>query len=798
MTKGVGLATSREPEASSVSGRPLLVHLVRLLLLAAGVFAGVQFVLELVAWVNRAAAVSGKTDAEVRATIIGDIAPFLEHAAKQIPRPSADGHPARVLLVTNESPWRARYLLLPRPVYVYHGSLPRPEDLEGKFLTEEQAWLHQLGISWVVYYTRTTTGPYRIIDSAVVPVASSAASPTGAAPGGPAPPYGDPTPDPAGLPPLGEGKGEGANGEAAEERQAGRGPLRFPVAGTLAALMVTVLAGGAVLGLIEPRRRLLSYESLALAYGLGTGCMTLALFLLSWLGFPLRCCPLVIVLAGVLGFGALVASRLRRRGAGGHTARPQSGRPASPRAASPPGGLAKEGGEVRGRNRWLRPLLVTCLLLLFLSQGYYTSTFPLNAMDAMGFWGYSAKAIYYDGTVRTPAITDPLREHPHPRYPLLVPLAQVWVHLVRGGYEDKAVKLLFVGFYVALAGVVYGAGKSALSGSSRGSPQATHAGLAAALLVATLPPLRADGYGAAFALADIPLACYIASALLCWVRWAGCPSTDTRGAFRALLLASLFGCFAAWTKNEGLAFFAILTVLTALRAGVQWRWAAGPTSAVGGTGASPRPHRAGGRREHPCAWDARALALRVPVPPPGKRSIHVNFHELGRSAGALAGGWLLLVPWLLFRHSLPVADENYPAHLQLAVLWANLGRLPVVLLTWLREFADASQWSLLWLLAAVAAVWALRRRRGRALWLLAFGFSQLLVYTVVTVVAPWDVNELLSLTSTRLLLHVLPAAVLLSVILVGALRQAQGTLSSPKGALWTEDQRTRPPAEPSP
>jgi hypothetical protein len=142
------------------------------------------------------------------------------------------------------------------------------------------------------------------------------------------------------------------------------------------------------------------------------------------------------------------------------------------------------------------------------------------------------------------------------------------------------------------------------------------------------------------------------------------------------------------------------------------------------------------------------------------------------------------MPWLFFRHSLPIADENYPAHLQLAVLWANLGRLPVVLLTWLREFADASQWSLLWLLAALAAVWALRRRRGRALWLLAFGFSQLLVYTVVTVVAPWDVNELLSLTSTRLLLHVLPAAVLLSVMLVGA--------------LWTQDQRTLPPAQASP
>jgi hypothetical protein len=52
--------------------------------------------------------------------------------------------------------------------------------------------------------------------------------------------------------------------------------------------------------------------------------------------------------------------------------------------------------------------------------------------------------------------------------------------------------------------------------------------------------------------------------------------------------------------------------------------------------------------------------------------------------------------------------------------------------------------------------------------------GQLLVYTVVIVVAPWDVAELLRLTSTRLLLHVLPAAVLLSLILVGALWTERG------------------------
>jgi len=702
------------------------VHLLRLLLLVAGVFAGVQFVLELVAWANRAQTVAGKTDAEVRASVIGDIAPFLDQAANQIPEQ------ARVLVVTHEWPWRARYLLLPRAVYVYHGPPVSLEALEGEFLEKQKASLARLGISWVVYYTRTTTGRYHITGSKVFPVPNGLSA--GAQPSQP------------GAQPPGPGTRLAPAASAAPipaEKEAGPGAVRrgeFPVFGVFAALIVTVLAGGAVLGVMDRRRALLSYESLSLAYGLGTGCVTLALFLLSWLGFPLRWCPPVIAAVALAGFGGLAASRLRRRRID------QEARPVfDPEAQTRRVLLQLVEPAPPGRGRWLLSLLLaSVLLLLFLSQGYYATTVPLNAMDAMGFWGYSAKAIFFDGTVRTPAITDPLREHPHPHYPLLVPLAQVWVHLLQGGYEDKAMNLLFVGFYVALAGVVYGAGKGFLPGSPPGTHRAGQAGLVAALLVATLPPLRADDYGAASALADIPLACYIASALLCWVRWA--ESDD----FRTLLLASTFAAFAAWTKNEGLAFFAILSALTALRAGLPAKRAPVLRQAQDGVSLSNPAERVRRRRG----------ALR-------------------RAAVALAAGWLLLVPWLVFQHSLPVTDENYPAHLRLAELWANFGRLPVVVLTWLREFADASQWSLLWLLAAMAACWALFRRKAQGLWLLAFGFGQLLVYTVVYVVAPWDVRELLKLTSTRLLLHVLPVAVLLSLTMVAA--------------LWTEDRRTRSP-----
>ncbi len=127
-------------------------------------FAAVQFVLEMVAWVNRGAAFRGQSPAQTREAMLGDLAPFLEDAARRIP---AD---ARVLLVTNESPWRARYLLLPRALYTYHGPVPPVAELRARILLGERDLLEELEVSWVLYYTRTTAGRYHIIDSEVLPV----------------------------------------------------------------------------------------------------------------------------------------------------------------------------------------------------------------------------------------------------------------------------------------------------------------------------------------------------------------------------------------------------------------------------------------------------------------------------------------------------------------------------------------------------------------------------------------------------------------------------------------------------
>lgn len=262
--------------------------------------------------------------------------------------------------------------------------------------------------------------------------------------------------------------------------------------GTVVCLLLALIPGWLALRCIGPERRSSLFETLSLAYGLGIGAVAMTLFLLSlissvWAG-PRLSRGLILFVVLILVAVLLVLWRRARR---------QSTAPGS---AEPPGaGFSRFG-----------VLLVAVLVLLFLSQAYYAANTPLSAMDAMGFWGYSAKAIFLDGTVRTPAVVEPLRGHPHPRYPLLVPLAQDWVHFLRGRDGDSSVKLLFVGFYVALVGVVFGAARQRWGRTG---------GMVAAFLVATIPVLRADGFGAAFALADIPLAFFIAAALVSWLRW---------------------------------------------------------------------------------------------------------------------------------------------------------------------------------------------------------------------------------------------------------------------------------------
>jgi len=125
-----------------------------------------------------------------------------------------------------------------------------------------------------------------------------------------------------------------------------------------------------------------------------------------------------------------------------------------------------------------------------------------------------------------------------------------------------------------------------------------------------------------------------------------------------------------------------------------------------------------------------------------------------------AGAILCLLPWIIFRHSLPHIDENYPGHLNFATLLANDDRLPGLVKAFYNWMFFDPDGNYLWHLAVGTLVlgW-FTRPSGAAYVLLFLLLAQLAAYLLAYVISPAPLGELVFVTLKRLLLHALPAAV---------------------------------------
>jgi hypothetical protein len=133
-------------------------------------------------------------------------------------------------------------------------------------------------------------------------------------------------------------------------------------------------------------------------------------------------------------------------------------------------------------------------------------------------------------------------------------------------------------------------------------------------------------------------------------------------------------------------------------------------------------------------------------------------------------GWLafilslaiLLGPWWLWSRGLPHTQENYGSRLTPANLWNDRGRLPAVLQMFKAEFAAWSMGGEVLFIAAAALIgW----RGWRRPWIVAgwfILFTQTAAYVAVHLVTPWQSQELILSTGSRLPLHLLPLAILLA------------------------------------
>ncbi|HEV8582254.1 MAG TPA: hypothetical protein VGX68_24550 [Thermoanaerobaculia bacterium] len=172
-------------------------------------------------------------------------------------------------------------------------------------------------------------------------------------------------------------------------------------------------------------------------------------------------------------------------------------------------------------------------------------THPLDDWDGRMTWSAQAIFIREAGSVDAEILRSPKTFVSHPRYPLLMPLAQVAVLEATGSDDERAFRAVYAAFFPALVLLVVDAGR-------RWSGR--RAALLTTFALLTIPwiPFDREG-GAAGAYSDLPLACFFGGGLLLLIR--GRPRVS-HGVAAGLLLAA-----AVLTKNEGLPEAAITLVL---------------------------------------------------------------------------------------------------------------------------------------------------------------------------------------------------------------------------------------------
>lgn len=262
---------------------------------------------------------------------------------------------------------------------------------------------------------------------------------------------------------------------------------------------------------------------------LGVACVSGALYMLSALfGVPLRR-PAIFGVAAALAAAGMVKALLVRR-------------------------VASERRPAWTRRRWM----VTggaALIAAGVSAGLLANAMsePLLDWDGRMHWAAQARYIRYEGSVLPLAVTRGQWFINHPRYPVLMPVAQAAVLEAVGARQDEfPFRALYAAFFPALLALLY-------DGARRWAGWLPAAVTVAAACGLRFPTYFVDG-GAIGAYSDLPLAGFAGAALILLLRGGG-PAKVTAADG---ILAGLFLGAAVLTKNEGTILAAAVLLAAAL------------------------------------------------------------------------------------------------------------------------------------------------------------------------------------------------------------------------------------------
>lgn len=355
----------------------------------------------------------------------------------------------------------------------------------------------------------------------------------------------------------------------------------------------------------------------------------------------------------------------------------------------------------------------TCQMLvvsLFVAAILQTLQTPQKLWDERAIFALKAKVLFEEHSICSPVLLDPNFVQYHPRYPLLLPLAEENIYALLGHVDDRLSKLIFPLLYCGLVLSTAGVLSRTMSEG--------RAWLGAALM-ATVPVMMPYEYGFLCGQADAPVACFHGLSIL--YLWDGLQRLRHGCACSSpFFVAGICGGLTAFTKEEGIAFLLIqiailgLFTVTALR----------DTSNL--------------RR----LFFASTIYVLAAV--------------------------MIILPWMIHRRSLPTTTEmNYFERMTASLFLSRLETLNwSVPHVFHRMFWEWREWGLQWWLMLAAFVCCLRRslQRPQLLCLLDV-IGAVISLLVAGMLAPAQLEEHIGGSSHRFLMQISPVAVLCAVSL---------------------------------
>jgi len=291
----------------------------------------------------------------------------------------------------------------------------------------------------------------------------------------------------------------------------------IPHVSALIALLLMTASGEGLLLLLRIRSGGTA-ERVGASVGVGTGIVATWSFLLALLSIGAT--PILLALPVLLyPLGRIFGRTVRENGGG------------------PPRRLPRD------------PLSIGLALIVAAQSAYvvrHAILRPVHGWDAWKIWSFRAKVLFVEG-----GFTPDFFSHDwagFPGYPLGIPFVEAYIARAIGYWHGPAIKIFFPVCFALLLLFVF-----RLLRETAG-PVAARIGL---LLLLSAPLLVHHG---TVAYMDLPLAAFLVASVFFLVRW------EKRGGNGTLLLAAMHAGFLVQIKNEGLAFYLLLTLLFVLRA----------------------------------------------------------------------------------------------------------------------------------------------------------------------------------------------------------------------------------------